>query len=57
MELNLSTKLNTMETNIAGKTEQRPMHSGFFRTLNETRTLSDVNGHVKIATTHIQTLM
>lgn len=51
MELSLSTKLNTMETNIAGKAEQSHTHSGFFRTLNETRTLSDVNGTLSIDTT------
>ena len=51
MELSLSTKLNTMETNIAWKAQQSHTHSGFFRTLNETRTLSDVNGTLSIDTT------
>ena len=51
MELSLSTKLNTMKTNIAGKAEQSHIHSGFSRTLNETRTLSDVNGTLSIDTT------
>lgn len=51
MELSLSTKLNTMETNIAWKAQQSHTHSGFFRTLNETITLSDINGTLSIDTT------